>query len=130
VGAGRDREGGILRTGDPMKNLSLITLVLLVLAVSPANSRQWKMAKVELTSETDVSSKLLGEKNTVHFTIETEDMIYFAEYTFKPGHSNSHIPDVTANTFSKIAIEGRHAYLLDATGKEVKLHISRKLSKQ
>jgi hypothetical protein len=130
VGAGRDREGGILRIGDPMKKLILFTLVLLVLAVSPANSRQWKMAKVELTSETDVSSKLLGEKNTVHFTIETEDMIYFAEYTFKPGHSNSHIPDVTANTFSKIAIEGRHAYLLDATGKEVKLHISRKLSKQ
>jgi hypothetical protein len=113
-----------------MKKLSLFTLVLLVLAVSPANSRQWKMAKVELTSETDVSSKLLGEKNTVHYTIETEDMIYFAEFTFKPGHSNSHVPDVTANTFSKIAIEGRHAYLLDATGKEVKLHISRKLSKQ
>jgi hypothetical protein len=113
-----------------MKKLSLFTLMLLVLAVSPANARQWKMAKVELTSETDVSSKLLGEKNTVHYTIETEDMIYFAEFTFKPGHSNSHVPDVTANTFSKIAIEGRHAYLLDATGKEVKLHISRKVSKQ
>ena len=113
-----------------MKKLSLFTLMLLVFTASPANSRQWKMAKVELTSETDVSSKLLGEKNTVHFTIETEDMIYFAEFTFKPGHSNSRVPDVTANTFSKVSIEGRHAYLLDATGKEVKLHISRKLSKQ
>ena len=113
-----------------MKKLNLLTLMLLVLTAPPANSRQWKMAKVELTSETDVSSKLLGEKNTVHYTIETEDMIYFAEYTFKPGHSNSHVPDVTANTFSKVAIEGRHVYLLDATGKEVKLHISRKLSRQ
>jgi hypothetical protein len=113
-----------------MKKLSLLTLMLLVLTASPANARQWKMAKVELTSETDVSSKLLGEKNTVHYTIETEDMIYFTEYTFKPGHSNSRVPDVTANTFSKVAIEGRHAYLLDATGKEVKLHITRKLSKQ
>jgi hypothetical protein len=113
-----------------MKKLSLFTLMLLILTASPVNARQWKMAKVELTSETDVSSKLLGERNTVHYTIETEDMIYFAEFTFKPGHSNSHVPDVTANTFSKIAIEGRHAYLLDATGKEVKLHISRKVSKQ
>jgi hypothetical protein len=113
-----------------MKKLSFLMSMLLVLTASPANSRQWKMAKVELTSETDVSSKLLGEKNTVHFTIETEDMIYFAEFTFKPGHSNSRVPDVTANTFSKVAIEGRHAYLLDTTGKEVKLHITRKLSKQ
>jgi hypothetical protein len=113
-----------------MKKLSLLMLTLFVAIASPANSRRWKMAKVELTSETNVSSKLLGEKNTVHYTIETEDMIYFTEYTFKPGHSNSHVPDVTANTFSKVAIEGRHAYILDTTGKEVKLHISRKLSKQ
>jgi len=113
-----------------MKKLSLLMLTLFFVTAPPANSRQWKMAKVELTSETNVSSKLLGEKNTVHFTIETEDMIYFTEYTFKPGHSNSHVPDVTANTFSKVAIEGRHAYLLDTTGKEVKLHITRKLSKQ
>ena len=113
-----------------MKKLSLFTLMLLVLTAPPAISRQWKMAKVELTSETDVSSKLLGEKNTIHYTIETEDIIYFADYTFKPGHSNSHGPDITANEFSKVAIEGRHAYVLDATGKEVKLHISRKLSKQ
>jgi len=113
-----------------MKKLGLLLLMLFVATASTVNARQWKMAKVELTSETDVSSKLLGEKNTVHFTIETENMIYFAEYTFKPGHSNSHVPDVTANTFSKVAIEGRHAYLLDTTGKEVKLHITRKLSKQ
>jgi hypothetical protein len=113
-----------------MKKLSLLMLALFVATASPANSRHWKMAKVELTSETDVSSKLLGEKNTIHYTIETENMIYFAQYTFKPGHTNSHVPDVTANTFSKVAIEGRHAYILDTTGKEVKLHISRKLSKQ
>jgi hypothetical protein len=113
-----------------MKKFSLLMLALFVATASPANSRHWKMAKVELTSETDVSSKLLGEKNTVHYTIETENMIYFAEYTFKPSHTNSHVPDVTANTFSKVAIEGRHAYILDTTGKEVKLHISRRLSKQ
>lgn len=113
-----------------MKKLSLLMLTLLVAIASSANSRHWKMAKVELTSETNVSSKLMGEKNTVHYTIETEDMIYFTDYTFKPGHSGSHVPDVTANAFSKVAIEGRHAYILDTTGKEVKLHISRKLSKQ
>ena len=113
-----------------MKKLTLPIFVLLLATTAPARTRNWKDAKIDVSSETDVSSKLLGEKNTVHYTIETEDMIYFTEYTFKPGHSNSHVPDVTANTFSKVAIEGRHAYLLDTTGKEVKLHITRKLSKQ
>jgi hypothetical protein len=114
-----------------MKKRSLLTLIfLLVTATSPANNRHWKPAKVEVTSETDVSSKLLGDKNTLHYTIETEDMIYFVEYSFKPDqHNQGHAPAVGGTEFTNIAIEGHHVYVLDATGKEVKMHISKKIKK-
>jgi hypothetical protein len=114
-----------------MKKLSLVILALLfVTAASSAKNRLWKPAKVEVTSETDVSSKLLGDKNTMHYTIETEDMIYFVEYSYNPDrHTDSHGPAVAVNELTQIAVEGRHAYVLDVTGKEVKMHISKKVKK-
>jgi hypothetical protein len=113
-----------------MKKLGLLVLTLLVAAASLAKTRDWKTAKIEATSETDVSSKLLGEKNTMHYTIETENMIYFADYTYKPGpHTDTHARDLPVNAETKIAIEGKHAYVLDVNGKEVKLHIVRKTKK-
>jgi hypothetical protein len=114
-----------------MKKLSLLILALLIAATtSPAKNRHWKAAKVEVTSETDVSSKLLGDKNTMHYTIETEDMIYFVEYSYNPDrHTDSHGPAVAVNELTQIAIEGRHAYVLDVTGKEVKMHISKKIKR-
>lgn len=113
-----------------MKKLQLLMLTLFVATTSLANTRDWKTAKIEATSETDVSSKAFGEKNTMHYTIETEDMIYFADFTFKPGqHSDSHPPDIAVNELTKIAIQGRHAYILDVRGKEVKMHIVRKTRK-
>jgi hypothetical protein len=114
-----------------MKKFGLLMVLLLVATADVAKTRQWKTGKIELTSETDVSWKLWGEKNTLHYTIETKDMIYFAEYVFKPGQpGDSHPPDVTANPFARIAIEGKHAYALDSTGKEVKFHIVRKITKK
>jgi ABC-type uncharacterized transport system YnjBCD substrate-binding protein len=113
-----------------MKKLRLLMLTLLVATTSLAKTREWKTAKVEATSETDVSWKVWGEKTTMHYTIETDDMIFFADYTYKPGqHSDSHTPDIAVNALTKIAIEGKHAYVLDVTGKEVKLHIVRKTKK-
>jgi hypothetical protein len=113
-----------------MKNLRLLILMLLVAATSLAKTRDWKTAKVEVASETDVSWKLWGEKNTIHYTIETEDMIYFVEYTYKPSQrSDSHAPNISVNELTRIAIEGRHAYVLDVAGKEVKMHIARKVKK-
>ena len=109
----------------------LLMLALLVATSSLAATRQWKTAEIELTSESNVSWKLWGEKTTIHYTIETESMIYFAEYTFKPGqHSDSRPPQIDLGASAKIAIEGRHAYVLDVTGKEVKLHIVRKSAKK
>jgi hypothetical protein len=113
-----------------MKKLGLLVLTLLVATASLAKTRDWKTAKIEATSETDVSSKLMGEKNTMHYTIETETMIYFADYTFKPGaNSDSHTRGIPVNAITKIAIEGKHAYILDLNGKEVKLQIVRKMKK-
>jgi len=113
-----------------MKKFSLLMLALLLATTSLAKTRNWKSAKIEASSETDVSWKLFGEKNTIHYTIETEDMIYFADYTYSPGpHTDSHARDIPVNAVTKIAIEGRSAYVLDVNGKEVKLHIIRKTKK-
>ena len=113
-----------------MKKSRLLMLTLLVASTSLAKNREWKTAKIEATSETDVSWKVWGEKTTMHYTIETDDMIFFADYSYKPGqHSDSHAPDIAVNALTKIAIEGKHAYVLDVTGKEVKLHIVRKSKK-
>ncbi|MGC1617594.1 MAG: hypothetical protein WA765_03805 [Candidatus Acidiferrum sp.] len=114
-----------------MKKLRFLTLTLLFAASSLAATRHWKTGEVEASSETSVSSKLLGEKNTIHYTIETEDMIYFADYAYKPSqHRDGHAPEIELSVPSKIAVEGRHIYVLDVTGKEVKLHIVRKTAKK
>ena len=113
-----------------MKKLSLL-MALLATSASLAGARTWKEAKIETTSETDVSWKVWGQKNTLHYTIETEDMVYFADFTYKPGtHGDNHGPNIAVNVLTKIAIEGRHAYILDVTGKEVKMHITKKMKIQ
>src|SRR5271169_4262553 len=87
---GIDENGIILRKRRPMKKLMLLMLTTLIATVSLAKTREWKIATIAITSETDVSWPLWGEKNTIHYTIETNDMIYFVDYTYKPGqHSNS-----------------------------------------
>jgi uncharacterized RmlC-like cupin family protein len=114
-----------------MKKLSFLALSLLLAASAQAATRHWKSAEIEATSITNVSWKLWGEKTTVHYTIETADMVYFAEYTFKPGQNHdSHSPEIAMSASAQVAIEGRHAYVLDITGKEVKLHIVRKMAKK
>ncbi len=113
-----------------MKNLLLLVLAMLIATASLANSREWQTGTIVLTSENDVSWPLWGEKNTLHYTIETSAMIYFVEYTYKPSqHNNSHAPNIALNMPTKIAIEGKHAYMLDGNGREVKLHIVKKTAK-
>lgn len=113
-----------------MKKLMLLMLTMLIATASLANSREWKTATIALTSENDVSWPLWGEKDILHYTIETSDMIYFVDYTYRPGqHNSSHGPNIALNVPTKIAIEGKHAYILDANGREVKLHIVKKTSK-
>ncbi len=115
-----------------MKKLKFLLLLLLIpLITCPARARDWKMARVVDASETDVSGELRGKRNIMHYTIETDDMVYLVEYTYKPGQkNNSHPPDIAVNIVTKIAVEGRHAYVLDANGKEVKLHIVKKTAQK
>jgi hypothetical protein len=114
-----------------MKKFRLLMLTMLVATASLANTREWKTAMVVDASETDVSGELRGKRNIMHYTMETADMIYFVDYTYKPGqHNNSRAPDIAVNVQTKIAIEGKHAYILDVTGREVKLHIVKKTAKK
>ncbi|MGB7434086.1 MAG: hypothetical protein WBR26_12490 [Candidatus Acidiferrum sp.] len=113
-----------------MKMFRLLVLTMCIATACVAGTRDWKEARVIDTSETDVTGDVRGQKNTVHYTIETQDMVYFVDFVYKPTqHSGNHAPDIAVNVLTKIAIDGRHAYVLDATGKEVKLHIVKKTKK-
>jgi hypothetical protein len=125
-----DEDGIILGKGCPMKKPMLLMLTVLMATASLANPREWQTGTIVLTSENDVSWPLWGEKDTLHYTIETSAMIYFVEYTYKPSqHNNSRGPNIALNVPTKIAIGGKHAYTLDANGREVKLHIVKKTAK-
>jgi hypothetical protein len=127
----RDGNGIMHRGGGPMKKFRLLMLTMLATTATLANTREWKIAMVVDASETDVSGEVRGKRNIMHYTMETDDMIYLVEYTYKPGqHNNNHAPDIAVNVQTKIAIEGKHAYILDVTGKEVKLHIVKKTTKK
>lgn len=108
-----------------MRIFCLLSLSLLLATASLANTRNWKEARVIDSSETDVSGELHGSKHTMHYTIETEDRLYFLDYTYKP-NQHSTPPTIAVNVMTKIAIEGHHAYVLDSTGKEVKFQIVKK----
>jgi hypothetical protein len=107
-----------------MKKFTLLLFTMLLATASLANTRDWKAARVVDSSETDVSGEARGEKNTMHYTIETDDMLYFVDYAYKPGHhGESGPPNIAVNVQTKIAIEGKHAYILDVAGGEVKMRI-------
>jgi hypothetical protein len=61
-----------------------------------------------------------------HFALYDRDRRYdlFCNHTYKPDkHGHSGAPDIAVNVQTKIAIEGKHAYIVDVMGREVKLHI-------
>jgi len=110
--------------------IRLLLLTMLIAAPSGAKTREWKTARVVNVTETSVSWELTGQKSTMHYTIETEDMVYFGDFSFRPGeHKNGRAPDIGGVAVTKIAIEGKHAYILDTYGKEVKLHIVKKMKR-
>jgi hypothetical protein len=115
-------------------------LFLLLAPLTFARTRDWKLAAVKGTSETNVSGPLIRETTTIHYTVETDDLILFLEYSYHPSskassedeHSkpDKHSPPrLAVNLPTKIAIEGHHAYILDDTGAEVKMHILKKIKK-
>jgi hypothetical protein len=107
----------------------LIMLTMLA-TVCVANTRDWKNARVINVSETGVSWVVSGQTNTMHYTLETDDMVYFVDYKYKPGEKkNGKPPDIGINVVTKIAVEGSRVYVLDPNGKEMKLHVVKKNKK-
>ncbi len=116
-----------------MKMLRIVVLMSLVMvgtSACEAKTRDWKTARVINSTESAVSWVVTGQKNTMHYTVETDDMVYFIDYTYQPGeHKNGKPPDIGGNSVTKIAVEGKHAYVLDATGQEIKLKVVKKTKK-
>ncbi len=110
-----------------MKSFGLLLLILATANAVFANARDWKAARVVDSSETDISGQMRGSKNTVHYTIETEERLYYLDYTYKPSQENNGgAPSLAVNVMTKIAVSGKHAYILDANGKELKMQIVKK----
>ena len=103
-------------------------LLLLAATVGVANAREWKNATVIGIDEKNVSGPLVRETHTMQYTVETDEMVFFLEYSFHPTDRNR-APSVAVNAITKIAVGGRHAYLQDSNGKEVRMHVVRKLKK-
>lgn len=113
-----------------MKRIWLVVVLGLIGSVCWAKTRDWKEAMVISTSETDISGALRAPKNTLHYTVETEDMVYFVDYSYKPiKGSESGAPDIAVNVATKIAVEGNHAYIVDTQGREVKLRLKKKMKR-
>jgi hypothetical protein len=113
-----------------MKTFRLLLLTMLITTACLANTRDWKNAMIINVSETDISGASRSDKNIMHYTIETDDMVYYLDYSYKPGaHSNNRAPNIAVNVEMKIAVEGKTAYILDDTGAEVKLHVKKKAKK-
>jgi hypothetical protein len=113
-----------------MRRILLLAVLSVVASACWATTRNWQDAMVISTSETDITSDLRAPKNTLHYTIETEDMVYYVDYSYKPiKGSESGAPDIAVNVATKIAIEGSHAYILDTQGREVKLKVKKKMKR-
>jgi hypothetical protein len=82
------------------------------------------------SSETEQTGGFKGDTNTLHYTIETDDAIYYVDYAYRPGqHGGSGAPDIAQNVTIKMAVEGKTAYILDVNNREVKLHVTKKTGK-
>ena len=114
-----------------MKYLQALLLTLLLATAGFGDSRKWEPGIVINMTETDVTSELRTPRNTLHYTIETQDKVYYADYSYKPTQqSRSSLPDIAVNVEVRVAIEGHTVYILDTSGKEVKLHVTKKAIKK
>ncbi|MGH9678819.1 MAG: hypothetical protein ACRD4Y_02605 [Candidatus Acidiferrales bacterium] len=120
-----------------MKNAAFVLAAILCATVASAKPREWKDAKVVSVESTVVSLAAWGDTNIIHYKIETNDMTYVLDYAFNPAvkapwpgqHSRKRSPNLTVSGKTKIAIDGRDAYILDDEGREVKLPIAQKIAR-
>ena len=118
-----------------MKKFAVVLSVLLA-AAGLAAAKEWKSATIIGVSQTTVTSPMMHEpKIIMHYTVSTDALTLFLDYTYhpptkpnepeQPGKNSP--PSVPLGEPTKIAIEGHHAYFLDASGKEVKMDIKKKM---
>ncbi|MGA2094759.1 MAG: hypothetical protein ABSH39_00540 [Candidatus Acidiferrum sp.] len=116
---------------------SATLLLFLFATLCFAKTRDWKTAAVLSVSETNVSGPLIRETSTVHYIVETDDFVLMLDYSYHPKgtapptdpHSKNAPPSIAVSGVTKVAIEGKTAYILDTTGSEVKMHIVKKTKK-
>jgi len=114
------------------------TGLLLLLVANVCWAKEWKTATVIGVTETKVSGPMQHTpKIVLHYTVQTEDMIWFLDYSYNLAansqspeqHSKNNPPNVSDSMGTKIAIVGSHAYILDLGGAEVKTHIKKKMKR-
>jgi len=114
----------------------VLIFVCLLAAGGFATAKEWKAATIIGVSQTTVTSPMMHEPRIImHYTVSTDNLTLFLDYTYhpptkpnepeQPGKNSP--PSVPLGEPTKIAIEGHHAYFLDASGKEVKMEIKKKL---
>jgi len=113
----------------------LPALVFLLLLGWIAEARDWQTAVVIGTSETQVTSPMMREqKNIVHYTVETKDLLLMLDYTYHPSKKQDEPdqpgkntpPTIALGEEIKLSLSGHTAYLIDVHGKEVKMHVKKK----
>jgi hypothetical protein len=124
----------ILRKGGAVKRLATFLFVLGATA-GLAQAKDWKPGAVVGMSQTTLNGPMMRvPKIVMHYTVVTDELTLFLDYTYHPpGKSNepqepgkNSPPSVPLTGTTKVAVEGHHAYVLDISGKEVKMAIKKK----
>jgi hypothetical protein len=114
-----------------------IATFLFVLAVTAglAQAKDWKSGAVIGMSQTTVTSPMMRQpKIVLHYTVVTDELTLLLDYTYHPATKPNEPPEpgktsppsVALTGTTKVAVEGRHAYVLDISGKEIKMAIKKK----
>jgi hypothetical protein len=121
-----------------VKRVAALFLFVLM-AAGTATARHWQSAAIIGVSETTVTSPMMRRaKIIVHYTVVTGEFTLTLDYTYhpptksdepdQPGKNSP--PSVALGGATKISLEGHHAYLLDVSGKEVKMDVKKKIKNQ
>ncbi len=117
-----------------MKRLATLLFVLGVTA-GLAQAKDWKPGAVVGMSQTTVTSPMMHlPKIVMHYTVVTDELTLLLDFTYHPPAKSNEskepgknsAPSVPLTGTTKVAVEGRHAYVLDISGKEIKMAIKKK----
>ena len=117
-----------------MKRLATFLFALAATAGLVA-ARDWKPGAIIGMSQTTVTSPMMHlPKIVLHYTVVTDELTLLLDYTYHPSAKpnepaepgKNSPPSVALAGTTKVAVEGHHAYVLDISGKEIKMAIKKK----